>query len=95
MKYYMVTHTFKSKEMKEKFNETLGGMTREQIIESSTSDKAKCQMTYYTPDDTMTMFCHWMAESTDAINEQLSAMNDFFEPHQFTEVKKEVFNFNS
>ena len=46
MKYYMVTHTFKSKEMKEKFNETLGGMTREQIIASSTSDKAKCQMTY-------------------------------------------------
>ena len=52
-------------------------------------------MTYYTPNETMTMFCHWMAESTDAINEQLSAMNDFFEPHQFTEVKEEVFNFNS
>ena len=61
----------------------------------STSHKAKWQMTYYTPDETMTMFCHWMAESTDAINEQLSAMNDFFEPHQFTEVKEEVFNFNS
>ena len=24
MKYYMVTHTFKSKEMKDKFNEVLG-----------------------------------------------------------------------
>jgi hypothetical protein len=51
-------------------------------------------MTYYTPGDTMTMFCHWMAESTDAINEQLTQMNDFFEPHQFTEVKEEVFDFN-
>ena len=94
MKYYMVTHTFKSKEMKDKFNEVLGGMSREDMIKSSTSDKAKCQMTYYPPGDTMTMFCHWMAESTDAINEQLSQMNDFFEPHQFTEVKEEVFDFN-
>ena len=55
MKYYMVTHTFKSKEMKDKFNEVLGGMSREDMIKSSTSDKAKCQMTYYTPGDTMTM----------------------------------------
>ena len=94
MKYYMVTHTFKSKEMKDKFNEVLSGMSREDMIKSSTCDKAKCQMTYYTPGDTMTMFCHWMAESTDAINEQLSQMNDFFEPHQFTEVKEEVFDFN-
>ena len=80
--------------MKDKFNEVLGGMSREDMIKSSTSDKAKCQMTYYTPGDSMTMFCHWMAESTDAINEQLSQMNDFFEPHQFTEVKEEVFDFN-
>ena len=49
MKYYMVTHTFKSKEMKDKFNEVLSGMSREDMIKSSTSDKAKCQMTYFTP----------------------------------------------
>ena len=40
MKYYMVTHTFKSKEMKDKFNEVTGGMSREYMIKSSTSDKA-------------------------------------------------------
>ena len=45
MKNYMVTHTFKSKEMKDKFSETVASMKMEDIIKSMTSDKAACQMT--------------------------------------------------
>ena len=44
MKNYMVTHTFKSKEMKAKFGETVASMKMEDIIKSMTSDKAACQM---------------------------------------------------
>ena len=46
MKNYMVTHTFKSKEMKDKFSETVASMKMEDIIKSMTSDKAACQMTW-------------------------------------------------
>ena len=95
MKNYMVTHTFKSQEMKDKFNETIGGMSREDIIKGSTGDKAKCQLTFMTPKESMKMFCYWKAENTDAVNDQLGTMNDFFEPHQFQEVEGEVFDYNS
>ena len=40
MKQYMVTHTFKSQEMKDKFNETIGVMSREDIIKRSNGDNA-------------------------------------------------------
>ena len=36
----MVTHTFKSKEMKDKFGETVASMKMEDIVKSMTSDKA-------------------------------------------------------
>ena len=49
MKNYMVTHTFKSKEMKAKFSETVASMKMEDIVKSMTSDKAACQMTWNTP----------------------------------------------
>ena len=83
MKNYMVTHTFKSKEMKSKFSETVASMKMEDIVKSMTSDKAACQMTWNTPGDTMQMFCWWKANSEEDINNQLGQMNDFFEPHKF------------
>ena len=85
MKNYMVTHTFKSKEMKDKFSETVASMKMEDIIKSMTSDKAACQMTWNTPGDTMQMFCWWKANSEADINNQLGQMNDFFEL-QFSDV---------
>ena len=45
MKNYMVTHTFKSAEMKAKFTETVASMKMEDIIKSMKSDNAACQMT--------------------------------------------------
>ena len=49
MKNYMVTHTFKSKEMKDKFTETVASMKMEDIVKSMKSDNAACQMTWNTP----------------------------------------------
>ena len=95
MKNYMVTHTFKSKEMKDKFSETVASMKMEDIVKSMTSDKAACQMTWNTPGDTMQMFCWWKANSEADINNQLGQMNDFFEPHKFTECTDQVMDYNA
>ena len=79
----MVTHTFKSKEAKAKMGEVVASMKMEDIVKSMTGETAKCQMTWNTPGETLTMFCWWKGTDPDAINKQLESMNDFFEPHQF------------
>ena len=94
MKSYMVTHTFKSKEMKDKFSETVASMKMEDIVKSMTSDKAACQMTWNTPGDTMEMFCWWKGIDPEAIKNQLGQMNDFFEPHKFVECNDDVMDYN-
>ena len=40
MKNYMVTHTFKSAEMKKKFTDTVASMKMEDIVKSMKSDNA-------------------------------------------------------
>ena len=39
------------------------------------------------------MYCHWKAESEEAINEQLGPMNDFYEPHKHQEIDQ-IMDFN-
>ena len=103
MKNYMVTHTFKSKEAKAKMGEVVASMIQEfhqmeDIVKSMTGENknAKCQMTWNTPGETLTMFCWWKGTDPDAINKQLESMNDFFEPHQFTvECTDDVMDYNA
>jgi len=95
MKNYMVTHTFKSKEAKAKMMELVGSMKMEDIVKSMTGESAKCQMTWNTPGDTLTMFCWWKGTDTDSINKQLGQMNDFFEPHNFVECEDNVMDYNA
>ena len=60
MKNYMVTHTFKSAEMKKKFTDTVASMKMEDIVKSMKSDNAACQMTdFFTP--------HKFVECTDQV----------------------------
>ena len=59
MKNYIVTHTFKSKEAKAKMIEVTGSMSMEDMTKAMTSDNAKCQMSWNTPGDNLTMFCWW------------------------------------
>ena len=88
MKHYMCTHTLSNKnDVEDNWQPT-----DREFLEFFSSERAYVIQHWRGTDDFF--FCHWMAESTDAINEQLSQMNDFFEPHQFTEVKEEVFDFN-
>ena len=85
MKNYIVTHTFKTKEAKAKMIEVTGSMSMEDMTKAMTSDNAKCQMSWITPGDNLTMFCWWKGTDPDAINKQLESMNDFYEPHKFVE----------
>ena len=82
MKNYMVTHTFKSKEAKTKMSEVVASMKMEDIVKSMTGE-------------TLQMFCWWKGTDPDAINKQLESMNDFFEPHQFTECTDDVMDYNA
>ena len=95
MKNYMVTHTFKSAEMKKKSTDTVASMKMEDIVKSMKSDNAACQMTWNTPGDTMEMYCWWKGTDPDAINKQLESMNDFYEPHKFVECTDDVIDFNA
>ena len=95
MKNYMVTHTFKSKEAKAKMMEVTGSMSMEDMTKAMTSDNAKCQMSWNTPGDNLTMFCWWKGNDPDAINKQLESMNDFYEPHQFVECTDDIIDFNT
>jgi hypothetical protein len=52
-------------------------------------------MTWNTPGETLQMFCWWKGTDPDAINKQLESMNDFFEPHQFTECTDDVMDYNA
>ena len=92
---YIVTHTFKSKEAKAKMIEVTGSMSMEDMTKAMTSDNAKCQMSWNTPGDNLTMYCWWKGTDPDAINKQLESMNDFYEPHKFVECTDDVIDFNA
>ena len=95
MKNYMVTHTFKSAEMKKKFTDTVASMKMEDIVKSMKSDNAACKMTWNTPGDTMEMYCWWKGKDAQAIINQLGQMNDFFTPHKFVECTDQVMDYNA
>ena len=48
----------------------------EDMTKAMTSESAKCQMSWNTPGDNLTMFCWWKGTDPDAINKQLESMND-------------------
>ena len=64
MKNYIVTHTFKSKEAKAKMMEVVGSMSKEDMVKSMSGENAKCQMSWNTPGDNLTMFCWWTVSYT-------------------------------
>jgi hypothetical protein len=56
MKNYVVTLTFKPKEAKAKMIEVTGPMSMEDMTKAMSSDCAKCQLSWNTPGDNLTMF---------------------------------------
>tara|TARA_B100000989_G_scaffold8961_1_gene6132 strand:- start:1137 stop:1460 length:324 start_codon:yes stop_codon:yes gene_type:complete len=68
-KHFMATHTWTSKEARDKVIEMNSGMTEEEFFSSLKTEKAETLQHWMGKDDFF--FCHWYAESEDAIIEAL------------------------
>ena len=65
----MATHTWTSKEARDKVIEMNSGMTEEEFFSGLKTEKAETLQHWMGKDDFF--FCHWYAESEDAIIEAL------------------------
>ena len=78
MKDYMVTHTFKSEEIRQQYFAMGQDMTLDDIRAQMKNDSASFQMNWNAGEDDMVMYCWWKAESPEAILETLGEMGEMF-----------------
>ena len=79
MKDYMVTHTFKSEEVRGQYLEMMKDMDADTIRSQMKNDNASFQMNWSAGESEMVMYCWWKANSPDAIIETLGEMADMFD----------------
>ena len=78
MKDYMVTHTFKSEEIRQQYFAMGQEMTLDDIRAQMKNDSASFQMNWNAGEDDMVMYCWWKADSPEAILETLGEMGEMF-----------------
>jgi len=78
MKDYMVTHTFKSEEIRQQYFAMGQDMTLDDIRAQMKNDNASFQMNWNAGEDDMLMYCWWKANSPEAIIETLGEMGEMF-----------------
>ena len=79
MKDYMVTHTFKSEEVRGQYLEMMKDIDADTIRSQMKNDNASFQMNQSAGESDMVMYCWWKADSPDAIIETLGEMADMFD----------------
>ena len=79
MKDYMVTHTFKSEEVRGQYLEMMKDIDADTIRSQMKNDNASFQMNWGAGESDMVMYCWWKANSPDAIIETLGEMADMFD----------------
>ncbi len=79
MKDYMVTHTFKSEEVRGQYLEMMKDIDADTIRSQMKNDNASFQMNWSAGESEMVMYCWWKANSPDAIIETLGEMADMFD----------------
>ena len=79
MKDYMVTHTFKSEEVRGQYLEMMKDIDADSIRSQMKNDNASFQMNWSAGESEMVMYCWWKANSPDAIIETLGEMADMFD----------------
>ena len=79
MKDYMVTHTFKSEEVRGQYLEMMKDIDADTIRSQMKNDNASFQMNWSAGESEMAMYCWWKANSPDAIIETLGEMADMFD----------------
>ena len=76
MKDYMVTHTFKSEEIRQQYFAMGEDMTLDDVRAQMKNDNASFQMNWNAGEDDMVMYCWWKANSPEAILETLGEMEE-------------------
>ena len=79
MKDYMVTHTFKSEEVRGQYLEMMKDIDADTIRSQMKNDNASFQMNWSAGESEMVMYCWWKANSPDAIIETLGEMAGMFD----------------
>ena len=79
MKDYMVTHTFKSEEVRGQYLEMMKDIDADTIRSQMKNDNASFQMNWSAGESDMVMYCWGKANSPDAIIETLGEMADMFD----------------
>ena len=75
----MVTHTFKSEEVRGQYLEMMKDIDADTIRSQMKNDNASFQMNWSAGESDMVMYCWWKANSPDAIIETLGEMADMFD----------------
>ena len=78
MKDFMVTHTFKSEEIRQQYFAMGEDMTLDDVRAQMKNDNASFQMNWNAGEDDMVMYCCWKANSPEAILETLGEMGEMF-----------------
>ena len=78
MKDYMVTHTFKTEEIRQQYFAMGEDMTLDDVRAQMKNDNASFQMNWNAGEDDMVMYCWWKANSPEAILETLGEMGEMF-----------------
>ena len=71
MKHFIATHTCFSEEARRAFIENTKDLTHKEMIEGTRTEKAKMVAHWMGKDEFF--FCHWLADSEEAIHEALEA----------------------
>ena len=78
MKDYMVTHTFKSEEIRKQYFAMSEEMDEDTVRSQMKNEKASFQMNWNAGEGNMVMYCWWKASNPDAIIETLGEMGEMF-----------------
>ena len=78
MKDYMVTHTFKSEEIRKQYFAMSSEMDEDTVRSQMKNDNASFQMNWNAGEGNMVMYCWWKANSPEAIIEILVEMGEMF-----------------
>lgn len=74
----MVTHTFKSEEIRRQYFEMSEEMDLDTVRTQMKNDNASFQMNWNAGEDNMVMYCWWKAKNPEAIIETLGEMGEMF-----------------
>ena len=78
MKDYMVTHTFKSEEIRQQYFAMSEEMDENTVRSQMKNENASFQINWNAGEDNMVMYCWWKANSPEAIIETLGEMGEMF-----------------